>query len=126
MKTDPICGMTVDETTALKAVRAGQTHYFCSEHCRTRFLTEGLPTRRLAMAPAGSPNSCCNDQADANCCSPTGEHDQHPEHTPQIETATENHACCSHKPVEHHHHGHAHDGHHRDGSAKTVSGSVKY
>jgi P-type Cu+ transporter len=36
---DPICGMTVDEATALHAERDGQTFYFCSEHCRKEFLS---------------------------------------------------------------------------------------
>jgi Cu+-exporting ATPase len=30
--------MTVDEATAISAVRDGQTYYFCCEHCRTKFL----------------------------------------------------------------------------------------
>jgi Cu+-exporting ATPase len=38
MTIDPICGMTVDERTALSAERDGRTAYFCSEHCRQRFL----------------------------------------------------------------------------------------
>ena len=38
MAIDPICGMTVDEATALSAKRDGQTVYFCSEHCRQKFL----------------------------------------------------------------------------------------
>ncbi|MDZ4816568.1 MAG: YHS domain-containing protein, partial [Verrucomicrobiota bacterium] len=29
---DPICGMTVDEATALHAERDGKTFYFCSTH----------------------------------------------------------------------------------------------
>jgi len=29
---DPICGMTVDTTTALHAERDGKTFYFCSDH----------------------------------------------------------------------------------------------
>jgi YHS domain-containing protein len=35
---DPICGMTVDETTALHAERDGKMFYFCCDHCRQRFL----------------------------------------------------------------------------------------
>jgi Cu+-exporting ATPase len=35
---DPICGMTVDASTALHAERDGETSYFCSEHCRQKFL----------------------------------------------------------------------------------------
>ena len=38
MAKDPICGMTVDEATALHAERDGQTFNFCSEHCRKMFL----------------------------------------------------------------------------------------
>jgi Cu+-exporting ATPase len=38
MATDPICGMTVDPSTALSAQRDGQTFYFCCEHCRQKFL----------------------------------------------------------------------------------------
>jgi Cu+-exporting ATPase len=34
---DPICGMTVNEATALIAERDGQKFYFCSEHCRQKF-----------------------------------------------------------------------------------------
>jgi Cu+-exporting ATPase len=36
---DPICGMTVDEATALHAERDGKTFYFCSDHCRQQFLS---------------------------------------------------------------------------------------
>jgi Cu+-exporting ATPase len=32
MAIDPICGMTVDEASALCAERDGQTFYFCSDH----------------------------------------------------------------------------------------------
>src|SRR2546426_534269 len=38
MAIDPICGMTVDERTAISADRDGQTFYFCSEHCRRKFI----------------------------------------------------------------------------------------
>ena len=39
MTEDPICGMKVDEESALKAERGGKTFYFCSEHCRNEFLS---------------------------------------------------------------------------------------
>src|SRR3954466_5557018 len=43
MAIDPICGMTVDERTALSAERNGETFYFCCEHCWKKFLaTESL------------------------------------------------------------------------------------
>ncbi|MCI0333188.1 MAG: heavy metal translocating P-type ATPase [Planctomycetes bacterium] len=38
MAIDPICGMTVDERSAISADRDGDTFYFCSEHCRRKFL----------------------------------------------------------------------------------------
>src|SRR5437899_3258176 len=40
MTKDPICGMMVDEATALCADRDGHTLYFCSEHCRQKFLAD--------------------------------------------------------------------------------------
>lgn len=51
---DPICGMTVDEATALHAERDGKTFSFCSDSCRKKFLS----------APAGAksedkPKGCC-------------------------------------------------------------------
>ncbi len=42
MAIDPICGMTVDETSALRVKRDGQTHYFCSDRCRQKFLSTSL------------------------------------------------------------------------------------
>ena len=36
---DPICGMTVNEATALNAERDGKKFYFCSDHCRQKFLS---------------------------------------------------------------------------------------
>ncbi len=38
MVIDPLCGMTVDEKTALSAVRNGETFFFCCEFCRRKFL----------------------------------------------------------------------------------------
>jgi YHS domain-containing protein len=34
---DPVCGMTVEITTAYSEAVGGQTYYFCSENCRQRF-----------------------------------------------------------------------------------------
>lgn len=39
MAIDPICGMTVDETSASRAERDGKTCYFCSDHCCQEFLS---------------------------------------------------------------------------------------
>ncbi len=40
---DPVCGMTVDRARAVTATIDGRTHYFCSEACRDRFLSERTP-----------------------------------------------------------------------------------
>jgi P-type Cu+ transporter len=50
MAVDPVCRMTVEESTALKAERDGQTFYFCSESCRKKFLAE---------APNEPQPACC-------------------------------------------------------------------
>lgn len=54
MAIDPICNMTVDEATARNAERDGTTLYFCSEHCRQKFLDKGLlvETQHCARAHA--------------------------------------------------------------------------
>jgi xanthine dehydrogenase accessory factor len=49
---DPVCGMTVDITTARHTTEfAGRTWYFCCPGCRGRFLRE--PERFLAAAQTG-------------------------------------------------------------------------
>lgn len=51
---DPICGMNVDEATALQAERDGKTAYFCSDDCRQKFLsTPG------GAKPEGNSGCCC-------------------------------------------------------------------
>jgi YHS domain-containing protein len=37
MARDPVCGMSVDVTTAYAEAVGGETYYFCSEACRQRF-----------------------------------------------------------------------------------------
>jgi YHS domain-containing protein len=51
---DPICGMSVDEGTAIHAERDGKTSYFCSEHCREKFLS--LPA---GAKPENKDKGCC-------------------------------------------------------------------
>ncbi len=56
MPIDPICGMTVDESSPVRATRGGQTFYFCSEHCRKKFIAQTESTESagtLAEAPGG-------------------------------------------------------------------------
>lgn len=51
---DPICGMTVDKATAIHAERAGETFYFCGEHCREKFLANPADT-----TPEEKSGGCC-------------------------------------------------------------------
>ena len=51
---DPICGMTVDEATALNAERDGKKFYFCSEQCRRKFLDAPASAK-----PEKKPGGCC-------------------------------------------------------------------
>ena len=38
MNKDPVCGMEVDESKALKAEKGGKTFFFCSKSCQNKFL----------------------------------------------------------------------------------------
>ena len=49
MATDPVCGMTVDETSALRTERDGRTYYFCCEHCRQKFLERELAREQATL-----------------------------------------------------------------------------
>ena len=50
MATDPICGMTVDPNNAAgKHEHNGQTYYFCSQHCLTKFRED--PDKFLGEKP---------------------------------------------------------------------------
>jgi Cu+-exporting ATPase len=51
MATDPICGMTVDETTARHEERDGNSFYFCSEGCRQKFLAKPKPDSHAHPTP---------------------------------------------------------------------------
>ena len=51
MAKDPICGMTVDESSPLRAHRDGQTYYFCSEHCRSKFVGQSESAKNVQLAP---------------------------------------------------------------------------
>jgi Cu+-exporting ATPase len=51
---DPICGMTVDEKTAIHTERDGKTFYFCSNHCRQQFLSTSAGAK-----PEGKSGGCC-------------------------------------------------------------------
>jgi YHS domain-containing protein len=54
MTKDPICGMSVDEATAIHVERDGKTFYFCSDHCRQKFLSTPAGDK-----PERKSGSCC-------------------------------------------------------------------
>jgi Cu+-exporting ATPase len=65
MAIDPICGMTVDEATARSAEKDGQTSYFCSDHCRQKFLASDTPNTKQPDAHQTQTHhdhhlSCCH------------------------------------------------------------------
>jgi Cu+-exporting ATPase len=64
MKIDPICGMSVDETKALSAERDDETFYFCSDHCRGKFVAQGEPNKPMTLVPAGESDGCCGGKQD--------------------------------------------------------------
>ena len=51
---DPICGMTVDEKTALHTERDGKTFYFCSDNCLQKYLAKPVGAKA-----AGQSRGCC-------------------------------------------------------------------
>lgn len=65
MATDPICGMSVDETTALTVERDGESFYFCSEHCRSKFVESGQ-TRGESRETATTQSTATDDEH--SCC----------------------------------------------------------
>lgn len=61
MEIDPICGMKVDPATALRAERDGKTCYFCSEHCRAKFMADA-PSEHGTHTD----HDCCAGHAEKN------------------------------------------------------------
>jgi YHS domain-containing protein len=51
---DPICGMTVDQASAIHAERDGKTFYFCGDHCRQKFLSTPAGAK-----PEAKSKGCC-------------------------------------------------------------------
>jgi cation transport ATPase/YHS domain-containing protein len=58
MAIDPICGMTVEQASALHAERDGQTFYFCGDHCRQKFLSTPI-TAKPEEKPQGKAIYTC-------------------------------------------------------------------
>ncbi|MFA5257935.1 MAG: heavy metal translocating P-type ATPase, partial [Opitutales bacterium] len=58
MAIDPICGMKVDEASALNAQRDGKTFYFCSDHCRRKFLSMPVEEKHEEMPQGEAVYTC--------------------------------------------------------------------
>ena len=118
MKTDPICGMMVDEATALHAERDGETYYFCSEHCRKKFLAQAATPK--------TDGGCCSETKpkpgshSGGCCGKS-KHDDHSGH--KHAQGAEEHSCSG-GAHSHEHHDHSHHGHEQ--AAVTPSAAAKY
>jgi Cu+-exporting ATPase len=88
MAIDPICGMTVDETSALSAERDGKTVYFCSDGCREKFMAEpaeATPEEESASgdhdspSPAPAPGKPSASKGDSPATKPIYTCPMHPE-----------------------------------------------
>ena len=64
MAIDPICGMTVEESTPWKSTRDEQTFYFCCEHCKLKFESgdqhEAAPQQLVTLGEAPPKHDCCH------------------------------------------------------------------
>ena len=85
MKIDPICGMEVEEATPWRVERNGRTEYFCSEHCRNKFLR----TPPEAVGRPDSGHSCCGGSGGG------------------AKAAESHHGHAAHEQGAHEHHAHA-------------------
>ena len=72
MAIDPICGMTVDEATALQTERDGKIFCFCSESCRQKFLAKKVPLVPVSHEDGSHANSDMKHDGhgagDHSCC----------------------------------------------------------
>jgi uncharacterized protein len=53
--TDPVCGMQVDRSKAVRLEYAGHTYFFCSEHCRSQFEADPAAYTRKQAATSATP-----------------------------------------------------------------------
>ena len=62
MPLDPVCGMTVDVSSPIRAERDGEIFYFCCEGCRQKFLAQ--------ESPAEAAHSCCSGHGPTHVAMP--------------------------------------------------------
>ena len=59
---DPVCGMTVDRSSASAATFQGKTYYFCSDSCRRKFEASPAAYTAKIVNASGEPaqrHGCC-------------------------------------------------------------------
>ncbi len=68
MAVDPICGMTVEESTPWQTTKDEQTFYFCCEHCLRKFESDGASQssqpQLVTLGESPAPKSCCHGGGD--------------------------------------------------------------
>jgi YHS domain-containing protein len=62
--TDPVCGMKVDRDKAVSKQFAGETYYFCSDHCVHAF--EADPDRYVSAGGATAAHDHTHHHAQAH------------------------------------------------------------
>ncbi|HEX7150176.1 MAG TPA: YHS domain-containing protein [Thermoanaerobaculia bacterium] len=63
---DPVCGMNIDPATAAGSSRyEGETYFFCSRGCATKF--DAAPARDSGAAVATTATASCCSAGDS-CC----------------------------------------------------------
>ena len=100
---DPVCQMVVDPATARSAEVRGQTYYFCSEGCRTKFVADPdkyLNAKPFVLPPRGSMGG---EKAPSSGLRPPS--------PPREKAIGHDHAHHDHGHHDHVHHGHVDDPH---------------
>ena len=127
MAQDPICGMTVNEATALRAERDGQTFHFCSEHCRQKFIGQARPAKSIPLAVSDTGHGCCGGAKEkqaggsGDCCGGNSGHEEHAR-------KAQEHSCCGGQghEVAHSHAQHDHSHHEHGAAAVKPKSTAKY
>jgi uncharacterized membrane protein YraQ (UPF0718 family)/YHS domain-containing protein len=52
--TDPVCGMQIDRSKAVRLEHEGTTYFFCSDHCRSQFEADPAGYTEGKRTPAGA------------------------------------------------------------------------
>ena len=86
---DPICGMTVDKATAIHADRDGENFYFCSDHCRQKFLSTPAATKQEEKSVTTKQEEKPQDKAIYTCPMHPEVQQNHPGDCPKCGMALE-------------------------------------